>query len=176
MNEWKHMRVITWGWKVFYRSTVRPHLLCVCMCVCTVREGQYLNFSLCDCIYRESLCVYLCTEFYFASLIQKNIVYCFYSVWNDPDVKRNMLLFFLKVVTSKESLHLLMTMLEQTSLHSRVIFSTRGLGGCWFGRRPICHTWAASEGQRKSFTTILDKNLFPFTIILLIMSLDRSSY
>lgn len=84
-----------WGEKVFLHSTVGFCLLDVCVCVCVCTVG---NFRLCDCICCESLCVciYICTEFYFASLIQNNIVYCFYSVWSRCTKKY----VFLKVVTS----------------------------------------------------------------------------
>ena len=62
--------------------------MCVCACVCTVGECHRSLGCVIVLAVSPSVCVYICTKFYFASLIQNNIVYRFYSVWNDPDVQR----------------------------------------------------------------------------------------
>lgn len=62
--------------------------MCVCACVCTVGECHRSLGCVIVLAVSPSVCVYICTKFYFASLIQNNIVYRFYSVRNDPDVQR----------------------------------------------------------------------------------------
>lgn len=70
-----------WGEKSFY-IPLFVFVYWTCVCVFALWVSVNIRTLVCVIVFpvRPPVCVYICTEFYFASLIQNNIVYRFYSV------------------------------------------------------------------------------------------------
>lgn len=152
-DEWKQMRVITPG---VGKSLFTFHCLFFVYWMYVCVFAPWLNVSIwtyvCVIVFTVSPCVYICTEFYFASLILNSILCCFYSVWIQMYREVCSFLLFFKLSLLEESLHLLTMMLEQTSLHSRLIFLTFG------GHLDLLYMSWEWRSQEKSFTTTTDKS------------------
>lgn len=104
-------------------------------CVFALWVSVNIWTSVCVIVFTVSPSVYICTKFYFASLIRNSIVYCFYSVW---------IQMYKEICFFKGWITALVDDDAGTNLSSRQVYFPHVWfdKDVWFGRRQISYTWA----------------------------------